>query len=112
MHVNGQDIDIATEHLLFENIVMLRGTLDVAADVDIVWAVSGMIPCNGDTNQVPGGVVCTGVLASVVVWVIWCCRSIVLLYVCTNDYSIWEHGQMLPLHLTDSSTWSSILFLV
>ena len=48
-------------------IVMPSGTVDVAVDIDIVWAVLGRIPCKANANRVPGGVACTDGLVSEVV---------------------------------------------
>ena len=59
------------DKLLFVTIVVPCGTIYIAVDIDLVWAVLGRIPCNRDVKEVPRGVICTGVLASEDIRVIW-----------------------------------------
>ena len=61
---NGRALEIAAEHSLFATIVIPHGTVDVAVDVDVDWAVLDSITCDRAVKRVPGGVVCTGRLAS------------------------------------------------
>ena len=50
--------------LLFVKIVMPCGTIYIAVDIYVVWAMLGRIPCTRDMKQVPRGVISTGLLAS------------------------------------------------
>ena len=69
----GWAIDAVAEHLIFAAIVTLWGTVDIDVEVDVGRVVSDRIQCNGAVKLVPGGVVCTGGLASEGVQVIWYC---------------------------------------
>ena len=46
-HGIGQDIDVAVECSLFEMIVKPRRDVDLAIDIEVDWAMSDRIPCNG-----------------------------------------------------------------
>ena len=105
-HGNERALDIAAEHSLFVTIVMLHRTVDIAVDVYVAQAMMGRIPFNRALERSPGGIVRTGRLESVAVWVIWSCRYTVWPSIRT-DYSCgWIHGQTLPLQV------QKILFLV
>ena len=74
---SGKDIDVAVERLLFMTTVMLRRTVGVAVDVDVVWDVSVRVPCNGAVQRVPEGIVSNVGLVSEGVQVTWSCISTV-----------------------------------
>ena len=52
-HGNGKDIGIEAESLLFATIVMSRGTVDIAVDIDLYWSMLGIIQCNGAVKWFP-----------------------------------------------------------
>ena len=57
--------------LLFVIIMVPHGIIVVTVEVEVCWAVLIRIPCNRAVQRVPGGVFCTGGLASEGVRVIW-----------------------------------------
>ena len=60
---NGRYIDVAVGHLLYGMIMMTRGTINIAIDLDVGRAVLARIQCNRAEQLVPGGVVCNCGLA-------------------------------------------------
>ena len=54
------------------------GIIDIAVDIDVYRATLDRISCHGEVKGFPGGVVCTGGLASEGIWFIWFHRYTVL----------------------------------